>query len=198
MHCPSCLTRLHDSARECQNCGFTLGALDLKFGTVPKTFTHLSDWSSFFTEQERLSLDKHLTRLEHSFEGLHVAVVTMEVDPRFSPREYLFWMMNRCGFTPLAARLERCFSFVLFFESNSRTAFLSTGYGLNAAFPEEELSRMLEAAAPHFKKEQFYRGTTIILRHARRRLRAYCKGEQLRETLPKAQTSPKVEGESWE
>ncbi len=194
MRCPSCLTILQEAVEACPGCGFTLAALDKKFGTVPKNFRHLTDYSSLFTETGRTLLEKKLIETERVFPGLYLSVLSMEVHSGFKPREYLFWLMNRCYFSPMEVRKERNFSIVLFFDSMSRTVFLTTGYGLQKALPEDQLQTILNAALPHFQKEDFYLGSTVILREVWRHLKTYC-STGYPEEAPELKTSTQIGNE---
>ncbi|MEO7932245.1 MAG: TPM domain-containing protein [Chthoniobacterales bacterium] len=174
MRCPSCLTVLQGAVEACPDCGFTLATLDKKFGTVPKNFRSLTDYSGLYTGSEQNLLEKKLIEAERFFPGLYLSVMSMEVHPSFKPREYLFWLVNRCHFSPMETRMERNFSVVLFFDSASRTVLLTTGYGLEKALPEDKLQVILNAALPDFHHEHFYRGTIGILQEVRRHLKIYC------------------------
>lgn len=174
MRCPSCLAILQEPVDACPACGFTLAALDKKFGTVPKNYRFVTDLALYFEQRERDTIEKKLADIERSFPGLYISVMTMEVHPGFKPREYLFWLMNRCQFAPRDCRLERSFALVLFFDSSSRTILLTTGYALERSLPEEVLQTILDAAIPHFKKENFHRGTMAILDDVKHHLKRFC------------------------
>ena len=155
----------------CPKCGFTLAALDKRFGTVPKNYRFMTDLALYFEQRERDTIEKTLTDIERNFPGLYISVMTMEVHPGFKPREYLFWLMNRCQFAPRDCRLDRSFSLVLFFDSSSRTVLLTTGYALERSLSEEVLQTILESAIPHFRKESFLRGTIAVLDDVKRHLK---------------------------
>ncbi len=176
MRCPSCLAQFANPVDSCSTCGFALGALDKKFGTVPRNFRHITDDSAFFETNEHAALEKRMVEIERNFPGLNLTIVTMEVHPQFNPREYLFWLVNRCQFSPMKSRLENSFVVVLFFDSQSRTVFLTTGLGLHAALPEEKLDEILQTALPAFSKERFFEGTTAVLNGIRRQLLQFCSG----------------------
>ena len=197
MRCPSCLILFEESAEVCPNCQFTLAPLDKKFGTVPKMFRYLTDFASYFTKKEQETLEKKIAKLERNFPGLHLSIVTVEVHHRFKPREYLFWLMNRCYFTPMDSPMEKSFSIVLFFDSASRSVFLTTGYGLHSALPEEKLEAILEVALPYYQRENFYTGTVSLLQVIKRHLRKYCSNGRTDTTAvkdaPKNQLKPAEE-----
>ena len=191
MRCPSCLTPLEESAPACPTCGFTLATLDRKFGTVPKVDRFVTDFVPYFSARESARLEGKIARLERSFPGLYVSVITMEVRSLFSPREYLFWLMNRCRFSPTDCRLERSFAVVLFFDATSRQVLLTTGYALEATLPEPILANILERALPYFKGGNFYGGTRRILVQLRRHLKkSSSETESTRRTRPESDLSP--------
>ena len=174
MRCPSCLAVLQAPADACPACGFSLAALDKKFGTVPKNYRYITDVALYFDQRERDTIEKKLAEIERNFPGLYLSVMTMEVHHGFKPREYLFWLMNRCQFAPRDCRLERSFSLVLFFDSGSRTVSLTTGYALERSLSEEVLQTILDAAIPQFKKDHFLRGTIAILDDLKSHLKRFC------------------------
>jgi len=175
MRCPSCLKDLQGASDACAECGFTLARLDIKFGTVPKTFRPLTDYTRLFTAREAAALKKAMTLLEQRFPGLCLSLIAMEANPSFNVRVYLFWLMNRCKLSPMGSHFEENFSLIIFLDATSRSVLLSTGYGLHTALPEESLQRLADLAANHFRAGHFRRGTTILLREIELQLRSYCK-----------------------
>jgi len=164
MRCPSCLNPIEESVDACPHCHFSILGLDKRFGTVPRINRYITDLSSLFTERQERLLIQQIVRMERSFIGLHLAIVTMDVHRRFKPREYLFWLTNRCRFCPIDSREERSLFIVLFFDTASRTALLTTGYRLHATCSEEHLQSALATGLPEFKKNRIYHGSVAVFK----------------------------------
>lgn len=175
MRCPSCLTPATESLPECPQCRLSLAKLDRKFGTIPKHPRYLTDLGSLFELKEAAQLEKKIQAFERKFTGCYFSVVTTRLQPRMNPREYVFWLFNRCRFSPLEARLERNFSVVLFIDMNTGTAILTTGFGLEEHFPETELQEMVDKALPHFGRRDFLGGSLMILKDLGSRLKGKCR-----------------------
>jgi hypothetical protein len=137
-------------------------------------FRYLTDIAGYFNKNERLFLDKRLAATERQFPGLYLSIMTMEVFRLFKPREYLFWLMNRCNFSPMENRYENSFCLVIFFDAQSKTVLISTSYGLQEALPEEMLEKIISLAKPFLEKENFYEGTMTILTEIKRQLKSFC------------------------
>lgn len=194
MRCPSCLNSIEESVDACPQCNFSTLGLDKRFGTVPKINRYVTDLSSIFTLRQERVLQQQIERLERSFIGLHLAIVTMDVHRRFKPREYLFWLTNRCNFCPIDSREERSLFIVLFFDTASRTALLTTGYGLHTIIPEEKLEAALGYGLPHFKKNRLYQGSVAVFKAVGVLLRQQLQTAKKTRQRPQVAEVPKLSG----
>ncbi|HEY5895656.1 MAG TPA: TPM domain-containing protein [Chthoniobacterales bacterium] len=174
MRCPSCLTPAAEPVSECPACGMSLAKLDAKYKTVPRHLRFITDHVSLFSGEEHQALAHQIKALEKLYLGLHVTLMTLELPPNTNLREYMFWLFNRCRFSPIDAKLNRNYSVVIVIDVTSGTAFMSTGFGFEQWLQDEDLQAILDPAIPHFKKNQMAAGCKTIFDRLAARIRSIC------------------------
>lgn len=174
MRCPSCLTLVAEPVPECPACGMSLAKLDAKFKTIPRHLRFITDHIPLFSAEEHEALAKQIETLERRYVGLHVSLMTLELPPNTNLREYMFWLFNRCRFSPADAILAHNYSVVIVIDATSGTVFMSTGFGFEQWIQDEDLQAMLDAAIPQLSQHRLADGCKTILNKLTTKIEAIC------------------------
>ena len=171
MKCPSCATRLTQPEVRCPSCRIALQKLDLKFGMVPRHSRYLSDRSGTLALTEMEEIREALRLFEKKYPQILFSVFVSELPPDGSASEYAFWLANRARFSSVEKVEAENFDMLLVVDVTTKTAALTTGYGLEKHVSEEDLQDALEAAANSFSEDELADGIQVCIDFLVRRLR---------------------------
>jgi uncharacterized membrane protein YgcG len=149
----------------------SLQRLDMKFGMVPRHSRYLSDRSGRLELGEMEGLRESLRLFEKKFPQVLLSVFVAELAAGGSASEFAFWLANRARFSSVEKTTSDNFDLLLVVDVTTKTAALTTGYGLEKHVPEDELLEALHAGERWFREGELTKGIQACIDFLSRRFR---------------------------
>ena len=143
----------------------------MKFGMVPRHSRYLTDRTGRIATNEMAQMRAELRLFEKKFPQILLSVFVDEIRPGSSVTEFAFWLANRARFSSLEKKGGENFDLLLVIDLASKSAALTSGYGLERSVPEEDLQAALEALAGPLSAGDPAGGVRAMLEALIRRLR---------------------------
>ncbi len=175
MKCPSCDSLLETPDARCPSCKLSLQRLDMKFGLVPRHSRFLTDRTGRIAMNDMAQLRAALRLFEKKFPQILFSIFIDDLPDGSSISEFAFWMANRARFSSLEKKAGDNFDILLVVDLATRSAALTTGYGLEPYVQEEDLNEMLNALVLPLRDGRPADGIRALLDALVRRLREISK-----------------------
>jgi uncharacterized membrane protein YgcG len=134
-----------------------------KFPWIPPPLERFMDVDQRLSEPEIRQLDQVIERLEQMLPQIRIHLCIGRLHADTDPREFGFWLFNASVPPDAEAASHRPWSVLLVIDRGSRSASLTIGYGLDPFLSDEQLTRCLEAASPHFRRSRYGAGAAACL-----------------------------------
>ena len=138
---------------------------------VPRHSRYLSDRSGTLALPEMAEVREALRLFEKKYPQILFSVFVAELPPDGSASEYAFWLANRARFSSVEKVEAENFDLLLVIDVTTKTAALTTGYGLEKHVSEHDLQDALDAASNSFKEQELAEGIQVCVDFLVRRLR---------------------------
>jgi uncharacterized membrane protein YgcG len=171
MKCPSCATPLQAPPDRCPKCKLSLQRLDMKFGMVPRHSRFLTDRTGRIPMSEIEQLRAALRLFEKKFPQILFSIFVDDLHAGTSVSEYAFWLANRARFSSLEKKHGENFDLLLVIDHATRSASLTTGYGLEDHVSEHDLQLVLDELAGPLREGNVAAGIHALLEALIRLLR---------------------------
>src|ERR1700736_3925771 len=150
MKCPSCHTIVPGPVPQCPTCRLSLRRLDVRFGAVPRHTRFLTDHTGRLRTRELAELRQLLRLFGRKFPQSAFSVFLTNQVPDGAVAEYTFWLANRVRFGRVNAIGSENFDLLLGIDTETSSAALVAGYGLENYVSERDLERALAQASSGF------------------------------------------------
>ncbi|MDQ6764967.1 MAG: TPM domain-containing protein [Verrucomicrobiota bacterium] len=175
MRCPSCGRTFDVPVARCPHCRLSLQRLDLKFGMVPRHSRFLTDRTGKIPLSDMRQLRAALRLFEKKFPQMLFSVFVDHLPAGTSVSEFTFWMANRARFSSVEKRRADNFDLLLVIDLATRSAALTTGYGLEPFVKETDLDDVLAPLAGPLGEGNVAVGIRASIEALTRRLREISK-----------------------
>jgi uncharacterized membrane protein YgcG len=151
------------SADECAACRLSYPRASALLGAVPRLEAWVADTTNTLIDSDQARLKRRLAEMQRRFPEL-VPQIVMHCFPDAHPFTlHVFWLFNAADFAGASRRGSRNHALLIAIDPGRNEAAVMPGYGLEDFLTEESLGRIIDAAAPLFRKSRWVDGILMML-----------------------------------
>jgi uncharacterized membrane protein YgcG len=143
---------------ECAECLLSYPRASSLLGVAPWLPAWVADTTHTLGDAEQARLKRRLDQLQQRFPELVPQIVMHRFPDEHPFTLHVFWLFNAADFAGTIRRGCRNHALLLAIDPARREMAIMPGYGLEEILSEEQLGRILDAAAPLFRQGQWVDG----------------------------------------
>ena len=155
MLCPACRQLIQEQAPACPHCGFDLTAAERHFGAAPQIKGDITDFAGVLSDSDTRLIRDTVEKQQARFPQLRFAAVIARVPPQMPMRAYTFWLFNQPGLNGPMDKGSACRLVLLAVDADERRIACMVGYGLEPFVGEDALGRIMNAALPALREQDY-------------------------------------------